>query len=146
MPPRTQLQTDEQEVLAVNQAFYEALESLSLEKMDLAWWHEDWVICIHPGWDLIQGWEEVRESWATIFRSTEYMRVAVSRPLVHVFGDTAWITCIENVTSTFAQGFSTGLVEATNIFVRRNGQWRMVHHHAAPLPDRVPSGTSKTVQ
>ncbi len=146
MPATARLQTDEQEVLAVNQAFYEALQALDLEKMDAVWWHEDWVKCLHPGWDLIQGWDEVRESWASIFRSTAYMRVTISRPLVQVLGDAAWVSCIENVTSTSEEGFTTALIEATNIFVRRNGRWRMVHHHAAPLPDRVPSGTSRTVQ
>ena len=146
MQAKPQLQSDEQEVLAANLAFYEALQALDLAKMENVWWHEDWVKCLHPGWDLIEGWEEVRESWASIFRSTAYMRVAVSRPLVHVTGDVAWVSCIENVTSTFEGGFSTALIEATNIFVRRNGTWRMVHHHAAPLPGRVPAGTSRTVQ
>ncbi len=139
-------ETDEQEVLAANQAFYVALQSMDLEKMDAAWWHEDWVKCMHPGWDLIQGWEEIRESWAKIFRSTEFMRVTISRPLVKVLENVAWVSCIENVTSSYEGGFATAVIEATNIFVRRNGKWRMVHHHAAPLPDRVPSGTSRTVQ
>lgn len=146
MPAQTRLQTDEQEVLAVNQAFYEALQNLDLEKMGDVWWHENWVKCVHPGRDLIEGWEEVWESWTNIFRSTEYLRVAISRPLVRVVGDAAWVSCIENVTSTLGSDFATAMIEATNIFVRREGQWRMVHHHAAPLPGRLPSGTSLTVQ
>jgi len=146
MATRAQLQTDDNEVLAVNQAFYEALQALNLKMMEAVWWHEDWVRCIHPGGELIQGWEDVRESWASIFHSTEYMRVSISRPLVKVIGDVAWISCIENVTSTFEDDFATALVETTNIFVRRGGQWRMAHHHAAPLPGRLPAGTSQTVQ
>lgn len=132
--------------MAVNQAFYEALQNLDLEKMGDVWWHENWVKCVHPGRDLIEGWEEVWESWTNIFRSTEYLRVAISRPLVRVVGDAAWVSCIENVTSTLGSDFATAMIEATNIFVRREGQWRMVHHHAAPLPGRLPSGTSLTVQ
>jgi ketosteroid isomerase-like protein len=146
MPAAARLQTDEQEVLLVNQAFYDALQALNLEKMEAVWWHEDWVNCLHPGGDLIHGWEAVQESWANIFRSTDYMRVSVSRPLLHLIGDAAWISCVENVTSTFESGFASALIEATNIFVRREGSWRMVHHHAAPLPGRLPSGTSRTVQ
>jgi ketosteroid isomerase-like protein len=140
------LETDEHEVLAANQAFYEALQALDLKKMAEVWWHEEWVKCVHPGWELIQGWEEIEESWASIFRSTEYMRVTLRRALVHVLGDTAWVSCVENVTSTSHEGFTTALVEATNIFVRRNGRWKMVHHHAAPLPGRLPAGASQTVQ
>lgn len=146
MPAEPQLETDEREVLAANQAFYEALEALDLEKMAAAWWHEDWVKCLHPGGDLLEGWEDIRDSWANIFHSTSSMRVTLTRPLVHVQGDVAWVSCIENVTSTFEGGFATAVVEATNIFTRRNGKWRTVHHHAAPLPGRVPTGTSQTVQ
>ncbi len=146
MPTPPHLENEELEVLTANQAFYLALESLDLEQMVAVWWHEDWVKCLHPGWDLISGWEKVMESWVSIFRSTAQLRVVVIRPLVHVMGDTAWVSCIENVTSTHEGGFETALIEATNIFVRRGSQWRLVHHHTTPLPGRVPSGTSRSVQ
>lgn len=146
MPPSPHLETDEQEVLAANQAFYEALQSLELARMEAVWLHDDWVRCLHPGWDLILGWDDIVESWANIFRSTTQMRVAISRVLVHVAGDAAWVSCLENVTSTFEEGFATAIVEATNIFMRRNDRWLMVHHHTTPLPDRTPPATSRTVQ
>ncbi len=146
MSPQAGARTEEQEVLSANRAFYQALESLDLAKMGAVWLHEDWVECLHPGWDLIIGWEEIAESWASIFRSTRRMRVTVSRPLVRVLGDSAWVSCVENVTTTYEEGFSTAVIETTNIFVRREGQWLMVHHHTTPLPDRLPSGTSRTVQ
>lgn len=139
-------ETDEHEVLVANQAFYQALRSLDLAKMEAAWWHEDWVRCLHPGWDLISGWEDILESWARIFSSTAKMRVVVSRTLVQVLGDAAWVSCVENVTTTYEGGFETALIEATNIFVRRAGVWRLVLHHTTPLPGRVPSGTSSSVQ
>src|SRR5207245_10623806 len=99
MPSPTLLKTDEQEVLAANQAFYEALEALDLEQMKAAWWQEDWVVCVHPGWDLIQGWEEIQESWVIIFYSTESMRVIVIHPLIHAVGEAAWVSCFEVVDS-----------------------------------------------
>ena len=140
------LETDEAEVLAMNQAFYRALESLDISQMEAVWWHEDWVNCLHPGGDLINGWEDILESWANIFRSTEKLRVTVNRIIVHVLGDAAWVSCIENVTSTYESGFETAMVETTNIFARRQGVWRMAHHHTTPLPGRLPSGTSRSVQ
>lgn len=146
MPASRNLETDEAEVLSANQAFYQALQELDLARMGPLWWHEDWVSCVHPGWDLLLGWEEVRESWGNIFRSTTQMRVTITRPFVHVHGDVGWVSCIENVTSTYETGFETALVEATNIYVRRNGEWRMAHHHSTLLPDRVPTGTSRSVQ
>ncbi|HEV2352270.1 MAG TPA: nuclear transport factor 2 family protein [Terriglobia bacterium] len=145
-PAPTRLETDEDEVLAINLAFYRAIESLDLSQMEAVWWHEDWVNCLHPGWDLICGWEDILESWAGIFRSTARLRVTISRTIVHVLGDAAWVSCIENVTSTYESGFETAMIEATNIFARRQGVWRMAHHHTTPLPGRLPSGTSRSVQ
>jgi ketosteroid isomerase-like protein len=135
----------EQEVLDANHDFYRALQALDLGQMEAVWLHEDWVKCLHPGWDLMIGWEEVRESWENIFRSTSQMRVTISRPLTDVVGEAAWVSCLENVTSLFEGGFSIAHVEATNIFVRRDGRWKMVYRHAAPLPE-APSGAGTTVQ
>ena len=134
MGPAYNLKTDEEEVLAANSAFFQALESLDIAKMDAIWWHEDWVQTLHPGWELIVGWDEVRESWANIFRSTLRMRVAISHPLVHVVGDAAWVVCRQELTYTSEEGFTTAIVDVVNIFVRRENKWRMALHHAAPLP------------
>ncbi len=146
MATLSRLETDEDEVLRANRAFYEALQSLDLVRMESLWVQEDWVACLHPGWEILIGWEDVQRGWAEIFRSTAQMMIAIGRPLVHVAGDTAWVSCLENVTTTNAEDFSTAVIEATNIFVRREGRWRIAHHHTTPLPGRVPPGTSSTVQ
>jgi len=132
------LQTDEQEVLTANRSFYAALHNLDLSQMAQVWLHADWVKCLHPGWELLMGWDEVRGSWEEIFRSTDQMMVSVSRTLVHVAGDVGWISCLENVTTAFQKDISAALVEATNIFLRHQGRWLMVHHHTTPLSDPPP--------
>ncbi len=137
---------DETAVLAANDAFYQALESLNVARMNAVWWHEDWVRCLHPGWDLLVGWKAVQESFASIFRATAQMRVVLSRVLVHAVGDVAWVSCLEQVTSTIETDFSTVLVEATNLFVRRGGEWKLAHHHATPMPALVTSGVTNSVQ
>jgi len=48
-----------------NTAFYRALESGMLERMDDVWAHEDWVRCVHPGWDLLTGWIRVKQHAST---------------------------------------------------------------------------------
>jgi ketosteroid isomerase-like protein len=138
MPAPRQLQTDEDEVLIANRTFYAALHALDLALMEEVWLHEDWVKCLHPGWELLMGWEEVRGSWEAIFRSTGQMMVSISRPLVRVAGDAAWVSCLENVTTASQNNFITALVEATNIFVRRDGRWLIVHRHTTPLGGRSP--------
>jgi ketosteroid isomerase-like protein len=136
------LLTDEEEVLTANRAFYAALRSLDISLMAQVWSHEDWVRCLHPGWDLLLGWDEVGGSWEEIFRSTEQMMVSISRTLVHVAGDVAWVSCLENVTTAFQNDFSSALVEATNIFQRRQGRWLLVHHHTTPLAQPPPDATA----
>jgi ketosteroid isomerase-like protein len=126
--------TDEEKVLAAHQRFYSALERLDLEAMEAVWLHEDWVACVHPGWELLVGWEEVQESWQRIFENTRRMQVGISDVTVRVEGGTAWVNCVEQVTSSFETGFSTAWVQATSIYVKRNGDWRLVHHHASPIP------------
>ncbi len=144
--PVPRLETDEEEVLRANRAFYLALQSLDPNQMAAVWLHEDWVTCLHPGRELIRGWEEVFESWTNIFNSTTRLQATISRPMVRVAGDTAWVSCITSVTSSYEEGFETAAIENTNIFVRRGGQWRLVHHHTSILPGREPSGTTKVVQ
>jgi ketosteroid isomerase-like protein len=137
---------DEQQVREANDAFYQAMQSLDLARMEDVWWHEDWVRCLHPGWELLSGWEQVKESWSSIFHSNIQLKVSISQLLVCVVGDAAWVSCVEQVTSMLETDFTTGRVAATNIFTRRKGRWRMVHHHTTPLPDRVMSGITHSVQ
>jgi ketosteroid isomerase-like protein len=135
-----------EEVLACSRAFYRALESLDLEAMQAVWWHEEWISCLHPGRESVEGWEEVLESWAGIFRTTRQMRVKVSRARVRVEGDTAWVCCLEDVTCAYEEGFETALLEVTSIFVRRENQWRLAHRHPSVLPSATPSDQSPRVQ
>ncbi len=124
----------EEKVFAANQRFYQALEEMDIEEMDTVWLHEDWVACVHPGWELLEGWEAIRESWVRIFENTRRMKVGVSNVTVRVEGETAWVNCIEQVTSSYETGFSTAWVQATNIYVMRDDLWRLAHHHASPIP------------
>jgi len=148
------LDAGEQAVSEANRQFYRAFAALDISQMDAVWLHEDWVQCVHPGWDLLLGWEEVHDSWVRIFQSTQRMKIELSSVWVRVEGDVAWVACTEHVTSTFERGFDQVLVQATNIFVRRatpagtgtgrqlDSEWLMVAHHASPLP----SGETPTVQ
>jgi ketosteroid isomerase-like protein len=144
MPPETVLamQSPENALRDANRRYYAAFELLDLNQMDEIWAHEDWVQCVHPGWDLLIGWEEVRESWVRIFSNTRRAKIALGAILVHVEGDVGWVACTEKVTSAYSDGIDEALTQATNIFVRQNGVWYIVAHHASPLP----AGPKATVQ
>jgi len=131
--------TPEEAVRAANQRFYAAFESLNLAEMEAVWAHDEGVQMVQPGWDLLLGWDDVRERWARIFGNLKRVRVAVSGVWVRVEGDVGWVACTARVTTAFAEGFDEATVQATNIFVRREGQWLLAAHHASPLPTQPPS-------
>ena len=137
-----QKQTPEQALRAVNRDFYLAFESLDIEEMARVWAHDDDVQCVHPGWDLLIGWEEIRERWARIFANAKRVKIALSSVWARVEENAGWVACTEHVTTAFADGFDEATVQATNIFILRDGRWLLVAHHASPLP----TSSSSTVQ
>ena len=64
-----------EEINNLNGELYRAFVSLSREKMEKLWKHDENVVCIHPGWDLFMGWLAIRESCITIFSNTEMIRL-----------------------------------------------------------------------
>jgi ketosteroid isomerase-like protein len=130
-----QKQSSEEAVRIANQRFYAAFESLDLAEMDAVWAHDDSVQCVHPGWELLLGWDEVRARWGRLFANTKRIRVALSGVRVQVEGTVGWVACTARVTTAFVDGFDEATVQVTNVFVLRDGQWLLVIHHASPLPE-----------
>ena len=127
--------SDELAVAAANLAFYRALEARNLSAMEQVWLHDDSATCVHPGWHRLNGWEEVRRSWENIFANARRWTVACEDIRIHVVEDAAWVTCTEVLTLAGADtDDEPARMQATNIFVRQDGGWRMVHHHASPSP------------
>jgi len=116
-----------------NEQFYRALTNLNIEAMDTIWAHEGNVRCIHPGWEAIEGWDLIRQSWEAIFSNTASLIVEPSRVAVRVEGRIAWVSCLESITSGGAGG-GVSLAHATNLFVRTAQGWKMILHHASQVP------------
>jgi ketosteroid isomerase-like protein len=123
---------DETAVASANLAFYRALQARELSAMELVWWHDDAVTCIHPGWHRLDGWEEVRRSWENIFANSRAWTATCEDVIVAVSGDLAWVRCAEVIRPFGMETQSAAArMQATNVFERRDGEWRMVHHHAS---------------
>ncbi len=131
------LSGDQLDVLRVNQRFYKALSSQNLRAMGKVWLQESWVRCVHPSWEIVIGWKKIRKSWATIFRNTEHLEVKATKVFIQVTGDSAWVSCTENIESYQNANFSRSQTQATNLFLRVKGKWYLVHHHASPITVRV---------
>ena len=126
------------QVRRANERFYRAFESLDIDLMRSVWVQTDRAKCVHPGWALLEGWEVVAQSWAAIFANTHYMRFVITDVAVHLYGQVAWVTCVENLSD--APG-STRIsrILATNVYEQHDDDWYIVHHHASPVLQAPPS-------
>jgi ketosteroid isomerase-like protein len=136
---------DVEAVLAANDAFYRAFESLDVAQMELVWLRAPHVTCVHPGWGALTGWGPVMASWSRIFEDTLAMRFRLTEVEVEVRGDAAWVVCVENIESDTRDGRMAGAVQATNLFERRDGRWLVVHHHGSPIYPPLAGGPTDRV-
>jgi uncharacterized protein (TIGR02246 family) len=137
---------DEEAARVANDSFYRALETLDLEAMDRVWLHEPWARCVHPGWELLVGWTAIRESWETIFKNTSWIRVTPTAIASQVLGDVAVVHCSENITATREDEVGVAVAQATNLYLRAPGGWRLFHHHASPAPVQITQPFSGRIQ
>ncbi|KAB8335780.1 nuclear transport factor 2 family protein [Scytonema tolypothrichoides VB-61278] len=122
------------EVLAVNAAFYRAFEKKDIEAMSTVWSQGTGSFCVHPGWNVLRGWKEIRSSWVNIFKNTAYIEINTEILTTVVRDHIAYVVLIENVLQIIngkrrleAQSI------ATNMFELLGGKWYLVHHHASPI-------------
>jgi uncharacterized protein (TIGR02246 family) len=126
--------TEVDAVASANAALYEAFEAADVERMSAVWddADPDGVVCVHPGWPAIRGRRDVLRSWTAVMARTDYVQVVLSDVRVSIEGDTAVVTCTENVLTSVSD-MSGGAIVATNVFRRRPGGWRLQVHHGSPV-------------
>ncbi|CAL9490140.1 nuclear transport factor 2 family protein [Streptomyces thermolilacinus] len=134
--------TDTEAVELANTAFYEAVERGDFEAVADLWLDErdGGISCVHPGWPVLSGRGEVLRSYALIMANTEYIQFFLTDVKVAVAGDTAVVTCTENILSggPAEDGAELGplvgqLVVATNVFRRTPDGWKVWSHHGSPV-------------
>jgi ketosteroid isomerase-like protein len=116
---------EEEEVLATNAAFYAAFAARDVDAMEGLWAQRAPVACIHPGWHALDGRAAVMASWRGILHGPGSPDIVCADAAARVLGDAAFVLCTEELAG--------GLLVATNVFVREDGTWRLVHHHAGPI-------------
>jgi ketosteroid isomerase-like protein len=113
-------------VLFANDAFYTAFAARDMTALQSVWSRRDAVSCVHPGWGPLAGREAVMESWEGILTGRHPPEITCHDARAFVLGDAAYVICFERIGDT--------TLVATNVFVREDGAWRMVHHQAAVCP------------
>jgi len=126
------------QVETANAALYTAFESGDVDLMEAVWDQEeaDAVVCVHPGWPMLRGRTAVLRSWSAVMANTEYIQFFLTDVQVAVHGQTAVVTCTENVLTSADVGDNASVV-ATNVFVRRSDGWRLQVHHGSPVLGRL---------
>ena len=137
---------DRTAIKEANARFYEALSSQNLEAMDAVWMHEPWARCVHPGWQILKGWESIRQSWSSIFKNAEYLKIQISNITIQMGSDIACVVCTENIASAHEADYQTATALATNIFHKVKGTWLLAHHHASPVAVSSPIQASDSIQ
>lgn len=121
--------SDNDAVLSANLEFYHAFTTRDASAMERIWAREAPVVCVHPGWTPLAGRTAVLKSWRDILANPESPHVMCHDDRAIIYGDMAVVLCEEEL--------ETSHLVATNIFVREDGAWRMVHHQASPIVIRA---------
>ncbi len=137
-PARAATLTDGDAVLTANLDFYRAFSLRNFAAMDALWAREAPVLCLHPGWEAVHGRAMVMESWRAILTDDgERFPIQCHDERVFLYGDVAIVLCEEHLPG--------GTLAATNIFVREEGRWRMIHHQASAIIPQYHPGTSTQI-
>ncbi len=125
--------TDKTEVTQANEAFYRAFEKRDINAMGLVWFQGANSYCVHPGNNIIMGWESIRKSWDSIFKNTSYLEIDQEILSIEVGESLAYIIVLENVMQIAGGKNLKAQSLATNVFQKMAQKWYMVNHHASPL-------------
>jgi hypothetical protein len=112
-------------VLRANEAFYAAFVARDMGAMEGVWSARAEITCIHPGWNVLAGREAVLESWEAILANPEQPRIVAGGAQAQMLEEVAVVICRELV--------GGAPLAATNVFVREDGRWRLVHHQSGPV-------------
>lgn len=117
--------SETERVLAANRRFYQAFNSGDAARLEALLAGREDVACVHPGWPALRSRREVVESWRAILCSRNAPQVSCGAEQVLLNGETAVVLCEESIGGV--------TLVATNVFVRDQGEWRLLHHQATPI-------------
>ena len=121
-------------ILKINQLFYDALGTRNIHLMKEVWANEEKVGCVHPGWTILRSWEAIMQSWEGVFDPEDQVDINLSEIRIKIKDNIAWLTCVQEMVYIRRDPVSFNLSQSTNIFEKSNNEWKMVIHHASPIP------------
>jgi ketosteroid isomerase-like protein len=128
--------TTEDEVRTAAMRLYDAIEAMvsgkGLDAMSAAWHHDARVTSAHPVDEFAEGWDQVWATWQAFahFGRADRGGSQVTNMHVYVYGDVAYTTC----TFQASPAFGSERLACTNVLHKKDGVWKIVHHHADKAP------------
>jgi ketosteroid isomerase-like protein len=122
----------EDEVRKASKEFYAALSRMchgDARSLADVWSHGTAVTAMHPIGGREVGWEAVKQSFAKVAELSSAGKVELKDQLIHVAGDLAYEVGVEHGQIKLAGRQVDINVRVTNVYQRRTGAWKMVHHH-----------------
>lgn len=125
---------DQDSAITANEKFYKAFNARDLSAMKEIWSSHQNVTCVHPGWSPLNGFEPIIDSWQGIFKNSGNMDIQISDINMLTSNDLAWVSCVEKLYTIASHGVLASKVFSTNLFKLNQDGWKMIMHHASPLP------------
>jgi ketosteroid isomerase-like protein len=127
----------EDEVRTASRQFYAALNSMAngdAGRLEDIWSHGAAVTAMHPIGGRQVGWDAVRASFEQVAQSASDGKIELKDQLIHVAGDVAYEVGVEHGQFKLAGQKVTIDHRVTNIYQRKGGAWKMIHHHVDISP------------
>jgi ketosteroid isomerase-like protein len=131
-----QSSSDAEAIKAANTGFYTALSARDAGQLDRVWDHAGQVFNIFAvSKTPMVGWNAVKSGYEDLFNRFAELSVSMADPSIRQDGDSAVVVGVETQRVRPPSGeIASALLPATNVFVKRNGHWLMVHHHSSRPP------------
>ena len=125
--------SDKEIILERNQAFYNAFSKRDINQMTLVWWQGSTSVCIHPGGNVLIGWDTIRDSWKSIFRNTDFLEIDLEIIKVEIDQALGYVVVGETVLQSIRGKKLKGQSIGTNVFQKMAQKWYLVSHHGSPI-------------
>ena len=122
---------DPKNALEANQRFYDAFNKSNIELMKNIWLDDSASQCIHPGWNVLTGFESIILSWQKIFSAEQDLEIKLSHVKLTTSEKLAWVTCQENLFSISTSGvlYPRSTLPICSNKLMANGKWFFIMHH-----------------
>lgn len=147
--PQTDKNMNDQAVLAANDKFYSALNSMfsgDFGPMDSIWSHADNITYMGPFGGKLVGWDSVGADFQQVTNMKLGGHIAAEGVSVISGAEMASVACTEVGVNVDPSGKSVEVRHrATNIFRLEQGTWKLVHHHT-DIAQQLESAFDKVIE